>query len=56
MSETKNPKKDAGSLFIPAGIMIGMGIGALQGNFVGWMFVGLGLGFIGFAITLLLKK
>jgi len=51
-----NKSKGAGALFIPAGILIGMGVGFLIGNFNAWLFIGLGLGFLGFVISLLLKK
>lgn len=48
--------KNMGALFIPAGILIGVGIGFLTGNLPAWMFIGLGTGFLGFAITYLVKK
>lgn len=40
-------KKKIGGLFIPAGLMIGMGIGFLVNQLVAGMFIGLGLGFLG---------
>ena len=49
-------KKDAGALFIPAGLFIGFGMGFLFSNLVAWMFLGLGLGFLAFAILRLLKN
>jgi hypothetical protein len=52
----KEDKKGAGALFIPAGLFIGMGIGFLTGNLVSWMMLGLGFGFLLFALTLILKK
>jgi len=48
--------KNMGALFIPAGILIGFGIGFLTGNLPAWMFIGLGAGFLGFAITYIFKK
>jgi hypothetical protein len=55
-NQKKDDRKGAGSLFIPAGILIGFGVGFLIDNVPAGMFLGLGLGFLGFAITLLLKK
>lgn len=54
--EKKKDDKGYGALFIPAGIMIGMGLGFLLGNFIAWMFIGLGAGFLGFATTYIFKK
>ena len=45
-----------GALFIPAGILVGMGVGFLVGKFLPGMFIGLGLGFLAFAISLFAKK
>jgi hypothetical protein len=50
--EDDNP----GSLFIPAGVLTGMGIGFFTGNLPGGMFTGLGIGFILFAVTEIIKK
>lgn len=49
-------EKDAAGLFIPGGLLLGMGIGFLVGNIAAGMFVGLGLGFIAFAIVSTSKK
>lgn len=49
-------KKDNGGLFIPAGVMIGMGLGFLLNNLVAWMFIGLGVGFLAFAIYSIVTK
>ena len=38
------------ALFIPAGVLTGMGFGFLYGNLVAGLFIGLGLGFVIFAI------
>lgn len=56
--KSKNAENDDdhGALFIPAGVLTGMGLGFLLGNVPAWMFIGLGLGFAAFAITLILKK
>ena len=56
MGEVKKSRNDAGALFIPAGIFVGMGLGFLLGNFVAWMFLGFGAGFVCFAISSLIKK
>jgi hypothetical protein len=49
----KNEKKDKspGALFIPAGVLTGMGLGFLFENLPAGLFLGLGIGFIFFAIT-----
>jgi len=54
--ESSSSKYGPGALFIPGGILLGMGVGFLIDNIVGGMFVGLGLGFIAFAISALLYK
>jgi len=57
MSEQEEPKKNraryAGGLCIPAGLFIGMGIGWALGYLVQGMFIGLGGGFLLFAIIIL---
>jgi hypothetical protein len=59
-AEAKEPKKDrrrnAGGLFIPAGLFIGMGIGWALGHLVQGMFVGLGVGFLLFALITLTAR
>jgi len=57
--ETKNKKKDnPGALFIPAGVLTGMGLGFLFEQLVAGLFIGLGTGFLFFAIisTALYKR
>jgi hypothetical protein len=49
----KEKDEDAGALFIPAGVLTGMGFGFLFGNIPAGLFIGLGLGFLAFAITTL---
>jgi len=51
-SETKEKKdrKGSGALFIPAGLLLGFGIGFLYNNIPAGMFIGLGAGFALFAI------
>lgn len=55
MSQKKS-QDQPGPLFIPGGLMIGMGIGFLTENLVAWLFIGLGVGFLLFALSLLLTK
>jgi len=60
MPENNTPvpekQKNAGGLFIPAGILLGMGIGFLTDQLVAGMFIGLGAGFFLFAIASFIKK
>ena len=51
----KNSNK-YGSLFIPAGVLLGMGVGALFDNFNAGLFIGLGLGFVAYGIVSVMKK
>ena len=43
--------EDVGALFIPAGVLMGMGFGFALGNVPAGLFIGLGFGFLAFAIT-----
>jgi F0F1-type ATP synthase assembly protein I len=52
----KSNRKAIGGILIPAGLMIGMGIGFLTDNLVPWMFIGLGAGFLGFFLVVLLVR
>lgn len=52
----KQKTKSAGGLFIPAGVLIGLGFGFLYNNIPAGLFLGLGLGFIAFAIFEILRK
>jgi hypothetical protein len=45
-----------GALFIPAGVLIGMGVGFIIDNIPGGLFIGLGLGFAVFGIISVWKK
>jgi hypothetical protein len=49
-------KRDGAGLFIPAGLFLGMGLGFMFGNFVAYMFGGLGIGFLVFALVKMFKK
>ena len=45
-----------GALFIPGGLMTGMGVGFLTDNLIPGLFIGLGLGFVCFALSLMVSK
>ena len=49
-NKKKKDKSDAGALFIPAGVLTGMGFGFLYNDLVSGLFIGLGIGFAIFAI------
>lgn len=53
---SKENKNGNGGLFIPAGFLIGFGIGFLVDNIPAGMFIGLGAGFLCFALTMIFKK
>jgi hypothetical protein len=52
---TDKPKKekvdDKSGLFIPAGVMLGMGVGFYTNQIAGGLFIGLGLGFLAMALS-----
>jgi hypothetical protein len=52
----KRKRDDSEALFIPAGILTGMGFGFLYGNLVAGLFLGLGIGFIIFAVLSTIKS
>jgi len=52
----KQKTRDSSRLFIPAGLLTGMGIGFLVNNVPAGLFIGLGVGFALMAITILLSK
>ena len=54
--QKKEEKKSGSALFIPAGLLVGMGIGFLTNQLVPGLFIGLGLGFVIFAILRLMGK
>ena len=47
---------DSEALFIPAGVLTGMGFGFLLGNLVAGLFIGLGIGFLLFATISTVKE
>lgn len=52
----KGKRRGAGALFIPAGLFIGMGIGWAFGYLVQDTSIGLGAGFLAFAIIMLAMR
>jgi len=53
---TRREKDQPGALFIPGGLLTGMGVGFLTNNLVAGLFIGLGVGFILFAFSLFVTK
>ncbi len=47
----KKVKEDNSGIFIPAGLFIGLGFGALYGNWAAGVLFGLGIGFLGMAVA-----
>ncbi|MBN1191456.1 MAG: hypothetical protein JXA46_17000 [Dehalococcoidales bacterium] len=60
MPEEKVPVKGnnraASGIFIPAGLLVGLGLGFLFNDLVPWMFIGLGAGFMFFALFYVLIR
>jgi hypothetical protein len=54
MAKEKSDEPEA--LFIPAGVLTGMGFGFLYGNLVAGLFIGLGIGFVIFAVISVMTK
>ncbi len=52
----KRKDKEPEALFIPAGVLTGMGLGFLYNNLVAGLFLGLGIGFLIFAIIAVLRS
>lgn len=52
----KLKKDDSEAIFIPAGVLLGMGFGFLYGNLVAGLFLGLGVGFVLFALLATIKS
>ena len=51
VKKIENKGLGTGILFVPAGILVGIGIGIISKNLPGGLFVGMGSGFFGFALT-----
>lgn len=52
----KKKKDDSEALFIPAGVLTGLGAGFLFGNLPAGLFLGIGAGFVVFAIIAVIKN
>ncbi|HEY97418.1 MAG TPA: hypothetical protein G4O16_04480 [Dehalococcoidia bacterium] len=52
----KSKAKIAGGLLIPAGLFIGMGIGWALGYLVQGLLIGLGAGFLVYAVVVLMAR
>jgi hypothetical protein len=52
----KHRKDDHGVLFIPAGVLMGIGFGFLYEQLVAGLFIGLGFGFTLFTLSILMQK
>ena len=52
-ARTQRESEGAGALFIPAGVLTGMGFGFAYGNVPVGLFIGLGTGFFAFVIIML---
>jgi hypothetical protein len=50
-SNDESQKDKAAGLFIPAGLLIGLGLGFFFGNIPAFLFLGLGIGFLFFAMA-----
>ncbi len=51
VKKEEKEKGSPGGLFIPAGVLLGIGLGFVYGNVPAGLFIGLGCGFILFAIS-----
>ncbi len=52
----ENKYEEGGALFIPGGVLLGLGVGFLMGNIPAGLFIGLGAGFFCFAIAMILGR
>ena len=52
----KKMHKDKSDWFIPAGMFIGLGVGFITGQLVGYLLIGFGLGFLVTALLARKKK
>lgn len=49
-------KHDSAALFIPAGVILGVGVGLLLNQVAAGAMIGLGLGFLSYAIISVMKR
>lgn len=54
--EKTKAKDEVSGLFIPAGLLIGIGVGFIMGQIPAGTLIGLGVGFLLMALTRLLRK
>jgi len=54
--KTESKKRDDNSgIFVPAGVLLGLGFGFLLNNIPAFLFIGLGAGFLAMALFRMLK-
>lgn len=56
MEDQKKTTENPGGLFIPAGVLTGLGVGFLVDNIPAGLFIGMGLGFVLFALVSFMKR
>jgi hypothetical protein len=56
MEDDKAGRSNPGGLFIPAGILLGLGAGFLFSNIPAGLFIGMGAGFVLMALTMFIRK
>ncbi len=56
MADKKNNEDKYGALFVPAGVLTGVGVGFLINNIAAGTMIGLGVGFVIFATITVVKK
>ena len=49
-------KEDVAGIWVPAGVLVGVGVGLMYNQVAAYTLIGLGVGFVLMAITKLLKK
>lgn len=54
--QEKKEKNSSGALFIPAGVLIGIGMGFILHQLIGLTLIGLGCGFLAFALYEIITK
>jgi hypothetical protein len=52
----RESRSDSSGVFVPAGLLIGMGLGFVYNNLPAGLFIGLGAGLLVMALIKLLKK
>ncbi len=52
----REKRKSFGGLFIPAGVLIGLGLGYLLNNIEAFLFMGIGSGFLIWALYEIFRK